>query len=328
MIFKKIPYEKVLYEWLNNKRKTIKKSTYIKYLYIIETHIISVLGSIDFKKLKSNDIISFLGKEDINTLANSTKTSILLILKSSIKYDLDMKYRKSFDALDIKYKKEKNEITYFTIKEQEIIEDYIKSNMNIRNLSILVALYTGVRIGELCALKGTDIDFINNTISINKTVQRIKNTDGTSKTKLVIDIPKTKSSIRVIPVSEYIIEFLKKYIDNENNYIFTGSDKPKDPRTVGRYFERLLEKLNIKQINFHSLRHTFATRLREQKVDIKVISQLLGHSNWKTTQEIYVHATFDSIKQSVCDLCSSLISKCSQKEYVLRTFLLTFIHFI
>ena len=313
MIFKKITYEKVLYEWLNVKKRIVKESTYIKYLYIIETHIISVLGSIDFKKLKSNDITFFLSKEEINILSSSTKTYILLILKSSIKYGVDMKYRKSFDTLDIRYKKEKNEITYFTIKEQQVIEDYIKSNMNLRNLPILVALYTGVRIGELCALKGTDIDFINNTISVNRTVQRIKNTDGTSKTKLVVDIPKTKSSIRVIPVSEYIIKLLKKYIKDENNFIFTGNDKPKDPRAIEKYFERLLEKLNIRQINFHSLRHTYATRLREQKVDIKVISKLLGHSDWKTTQEIYVHATFDSIKQSVCDLCNSLIQKCSQK---------------
>ena len=171
--------------------------------------------------------------------------------------------------------------------------------MNIRNLAVLFSLYTGVRIGELCALKGTDIDFINNTISIDKTVLRVKNPEGKPKTKLIIGKPKTKTSIRVIPAPSFIINQLKKYIKDKNDFIFTGNDKPKDPRTLEKYFSELLDRLNIKQINFHSLRHTFATRLREQKVDIKVISELLGHSSWKFTQDIYVHASFESKKNSI-----------------------------
>ena len=299
MIFKRITFENVLYEWLESRKESIKESSFNKYMFSIKKYLVPYLGDYEFRKLKEKNIFEFYEQEEINKLGNSTKNILLIIIQSSISYGVEKKYKKSLLDLDIKFQKKKNEITYFTKKEQDIIEEYINNNMNIRNLSILFSLYTGVRIGELCALKGTDIDFINNTVSINKTVQRVINADGETKTKLIIGIPKTKTSIRVIPVPEFVIKHLKKYIKDKDNFIFTGSDKPKDPRTLEKYFSELLDRLNIKQNNFHSLRHTFATRLREQKVDIKVISELLGHSSWKFTQDIYVHASFESKKHSV-----------------------------
>ncbi len=184
--------------------------------------------------------------------------------------------------------------------------------MNLRNLCILTALYTGIRIGELCALKYSDIDVINNTISINKSVQRIKDINSNeNKTKLVIDKPKTNSSIRVIPIPKFIVNLLMNDITNINNFIFTNSNKPKDPRSVEKYFSNLLDKLNIKHLKFHSLRHTFATRLREKKVDIKVISELLGHSDWKLTQDIYIHASFEYKKESIKELANIWTQNCS-----------------
>ena len=304
MILKKKTYTDVLYEWLNS--KCIKESSYNRYLWNINNYIIPNIGNINFKKLKLNDIYNLFN--NIKNLKDSTKNVILIIIKSSIKYGINNKYRKNFETIDIKLQRIKNEVTYFTIKEQQIIESYIKNNMNIRNLMILVDLYTGIRIGELCSLKGEDIDFINNTISINKTVQRLNNKEGNTKTILIISKPKTKNSNRIIPVPEFIIKLLKKYNLDNNNYIFTNSNKPKDPRTVEKYFSSLLNKLNIKKLNFHSLRHSYATRLREQKVDIKVISELLGHSDWKITQDIYIHTSLDSKIKSVKGL-NSLTTK-------------------
>ena len=302
-MFRKIYFKNVLYEWLEIKKKDVKESTYNKYLYRIEKYIIPIIGDIEFKKLSSKDIDNFFNNDRINMLSNSTKSNLLILINTGIYYGVGMKYRKSFNnEIDLKFKRKKNEITYFTVKEQEILENHINSNMNIRNLSILVSLYTGIRIGELCALKGTDIDFINNTISINKSVQRVNNKDGNSKTKLVIGKPKTKSSIRVIPVPEFVINLIKQYVEDKNNYIFTGTNRPKDPRTLEKYFTNLLKRLDIKPLKFHALRHTYSTRLREQKVDIKVISILLGHSNWKITQDIYVHVSLDCIRQSVNNL--------------------------
>ena len=182
----------------------------------------------------------------------------------------------------IQFKKNKNEITYFTKKEEELLVDYLTNNMNLRNLSILLGLFSGIRVGEICGLRWSDLDFINNTLSVNRTAQRIKNLDdeSSSKTKLVVDKPKTESSIRVVPLPEILVSILRKYKQENDCYVFTNNTIiPKDHRAVEKYFASVLKRVGIKELNFHSLRHTFATRLREQNVDIKVISELLGHSD-------------------------------------------------
>lgn len=305
MLFKKAKiksYSDVLYEWLESKKSDIKNSTYSKYLTTIETYIISLLGNINFKKIKNEDIRLFFENDRISILSDSLKSNLFIILKASIDYGVKKKYRKKLIVEKIQFKKNKNEITYFTKKEEELLVDYLTNNMNLRNLSILLGLFSGIRVGEICGLRWSDLDFINNTLSVNRTAQRIKNLDdeSSSKTKLVVDKPKTESSIRVIPLPEILVSILRKYKQENDCYVFTNNTIiPKDPRAVEKYFASVLKRVGIKELNFHSLRHTFATRLREQNVDIKVISELLGHSDWKITQSIYVHASLDYKRDSV-----------------------------
>lgn len=305
MLFKKAKiksYSDVLYEWLESKKSDIKNSTYSKYLTTIETYIISLLGNINFKKIKNEDIRLFFENDRISILSDSLKSNLFIILKASIDYGVKKKYRKKLIVEKIQFKKNKNEITYFTKKEEELLVDYLTNNMNLRNLSILLGLFLGIRVGEICGLRWSDLDFINNTLSVNRTAQRIKNLDdeSSSKTKLVVDKPKTESSIRVIPLPEILVSILRKYKQENDCYVFTNNTIiPKDPRAVEKYFASVLKRVGIKELNFHSLRHTFATRLREQNVDIKVISELLGHSDWKITQSIYVHASLDYKRDSV-----------------------------
>lgn len=293
-------FNDVLYEWLDYKKQDVKESTYFRYLYQIETNILPNIDDISFNKLSIKHIENLFNDDDINKFSSSTKNVILIILKSSINYGISRNYRKSFENIDIKFQKQNNKVSCFTKAEQKKIIDYINENMNLRNLLILVTLFTGLRIGEVCSLKGTDVDFINKIISVKRTVQRIKDTSNSkSKTKLVIDKPKTKNSERIIPVPDFIIKLLKEYITDKNNFIFTDSNIPKDPRAVEKYFANLLKKINIKNQSFHTLRHSYATRLMEEKVDIKVISELLGHADWKITESIYVHATLDYKKHLV-----------------------------
>ena len=188
------------------------------------------------------------------------------------------------------------------------------NNLNLRNLGILLSLYTGIRIGELCGLKWKDIDFRNKTLSINKTVQRIKNTEKNSllKTKLIVDIPKTEHSIRTIPLPDFLIPILDSFKTNNENFIFTNSLTPKDPRAFEKYFSSVLEKCQIRNLNFHALRHTFATRAREAGIDIKVLSEILGHSSYHITQEIYVHISVDFKRESI----DSLVDYLSTKKFV------------
>lgn len=313
MLNTKIYYKQVLEEWLINKKKTTKTTTFYKYQSVIEKNINPILGNIIFKKIKNEDILNFFENKNIISLSDSTKNLLLVIINSSIKYGVDKKYKKSFPVLKVKIKQPKARIVYLTKKEQNILEKYINDNLNLRNLAILMDLYTGLRIGELCALQWGDIDFINNTISITKTVQRIKNNDINSnvKTKLIITEPKTEYSVRTIPIPKFLIAILKQYRSNEDIYIFTKSNKPKDPRALEKYFKDLLLKCGIRDLVFHSLRHTYATRSREAGIDIKILSELLGHSSYKITLDIYVHTSLDFKKDSVKSLVKYLKPKSS-----------------
>lgn len=306
-----INYSQVLDEWLNDRKNQIKDSTYIKYLSIIEKNINPTLGNYNFRKLTVKNIYDFFNSNKMLEVSDSTKKIILIIIKSSINYGICKKYIKSFDKIEIKLKKPKHKVIYFTKREQEILNDYLRNNLDLRNLGILISLYTGIRIGELCGLKWKDIDFINETLSINKTVQRIKNIEKDSllKTKLVVDFPKTEHSIRTIPLPEFLIPILKSFKTIDENYIFTNSLKPKDPRAFEKYFCSILKKCEIRNLNFHALRHTFATRAREAGVDIKVLSEILGHSSYRITQEIYVHISVDFKKDSMNSLINYLTSE-------------------
>ncbi len=297
-------YSDVLYKWLSSKKNHIKESTYSRYLIIIESYIMNYLGNIYFKKLTTDDIKNFFNQDDISILSNSLKSNIYIIINSSIKFGIEMKYCKIKTIDKMVFKKNVNNVTFFTKKEEELLVEYLKNNMNLKNLLVLLGLFSGMRIGELCALKWSDIDFVNSTISVNRTVQRVKNIDNNSnsnsKTKLLIDKPKTESSIRKIPLPEIMMNFLNEYRKEEDCYIFTNDlERPKDPRAVEKYFAGLLNKIGINSLNFHSLRHTYATRLREDNVDIKIISELLGHSDWKITQSIYIHTTMEKKRSSI-----------------------------
>lgn len=299
-------YEFILDEWLNSKKKFIKSTTFYKYQYVIENNIKPYIGKIKFKKIDNENIKNLYKNDKIMNLSDSTKNLIYIIINSSLKFGVERKYRKSVPHLKIKLKQPKSRIVYLTKKEQSTLEKYIFDNLNLRNLAILVDLYTGLRLGELCALQWKDIDFINNTISVNKTVQRIKINNLKYKTKLTIDKPKTEHSMRIIPIPKFLISLLKNYYSNNNFYIFTNSTIPNDPRALEKYFKSLLKKCGIRNVVFHSLRHTYATRSREAGIDIKILSELLGHSTYKITLDIYVHTSLDFKKDSVNSLVKYL----------------------
>lgn len=309
-----LSYYELLLEWLNSRKKIIKDSSIDKYNSLIEVNIKPILGNVKYKKLKPEHIYNFFNNENIVNLSDSSKKLLYIVINSSINYGIERKYRKEFGTLNIKIKSPKTRIVYLTQKEQNILEEYLNNNLNLRNLSILFDLYTGLRIGELCALQWKDIDFINNTVTITKTVKRVKNEDDNlkTKTKLILDSPKTTNSTRTIPLPLFLVKILKKFKDNDEYFIFTNSYKIKDPRSLEKYFTNVLKKCNIKYQVFHSLRHTYATRSRESGMDIKILSELLGHSSYKVTLDIYVHTSIDFKHDSV----KSLVKYLKPKKFV------------
>ena len=163
--------------------------------------------------------------------------------------------------------------------------------------AILLCLFTGMRLGELWALKGSDIDCKNRTVTVNRTVQRISATGHISKTILMETSPKSESSKRTIPLTDPVLERLRK-LEGDKPYIF-GEDKPLDPRTMQQRFKRLLKEAGVDDRNFHTLRHVFATNCIENGMDVKALSEILGHADVKITLNRYVHPTMDTKRQQL-----------------------------
>lgn len=281
-------------EWLEQKKYQVKKSTYSRYLYITKKHIQNEIGNIKLKNITPHMIEKYIKTkqetENILTkkpLSSKTIRDIVVILKQIIK-------KEHIDINLTTPKLLKKKVQVLDIKSQAKLEEYLKNNINNRNIGILLCLYTGIRLGEICALKWSDIDLLNNIIYINHTIIRIKNLDTLSnnKTTVIIDEPKTLNSKRLIPIPPILLKYIKKIKDkNEDNYFLTNNNQFIDTKTFYNHYKKILQKLSIDNYSFHTLRHTFATRCIEIGFDPKTLSEILGHSDIKTTLSLYVHPT-------------------------------------
>jgi len=302
MIKRKIKYEDYLYNWLMEKRNYVKESTYANYSNIIFTYIIPRLGKYNLNSLNHSIIQKFILCLYDNGSGLSIKTikDIMIVIKGSIrKAFFDKKIKVLFDLNFMYPKVLKDKKRYVLLEsEQNKIVKYALNNINNKNVGILLSLFHGVRIGEVCALKWSDFNFNTNVMHINKTLQRIY-IKGVCKndSKIIITNPKSKLSNRDIPISKDFIKILKKIKTNKEDYVLTGNDKYIEPRTYRIYFNNILKKLNINHFSFHSLRHTFATNCISLGMDYKTVSEILDHSNVNITFNLYVHPSISEKKK-------------------------------
>ena len=317
---KKILYKDWIYAWLLEKKEYIKESTYANYSNNIFNHIIPKLGNYYLNELNHKIIQDFLlelsknGRKDNNGgLAEKTIKDITIIIKGSIKKGINEDKIKHIE-LTFNYPKDNTEkkLYVLTKREQNRITNYVLKNINSRNIGLLISLYSGIRIGELCALRWEDVDFKKSCLTINKTIQRIYIKDKDKNiSKVIITTPKTKNANREIPINKDFLEILKKVKSDKKHYILTGNDKYIEPRTYRKYFNKVLDKLKIKHFNFHSLRHTFATNCISLGVDYKTVSELLGHANVNITLNLYVHPRYSQKKK-----CIDLVCKVFQEKVI------------
>jgi len=205
--------------------------------------------------------------------------------------------------------REKHNIEVLTKTDQKKIMNYIQEHFTFRNLGVYICLSAGMRIGEVCALTWEDIDTDNGIISVNRTIQRIYVIEnGTRRTELILDTPKTKNSIREIPISKDLLRILKpfKKIVNPLFFVLTNDVKPTEPRTYRSYYKNLMVALKMPNLKFHGLRHSFATRCIESNCDYKTVSVLLGHSNISTTLNLYVHPNMEQKKKVIEQMFKAL----------------------
>lgn len=294
--------------WKEDKRPYVKQSTFAAYMLILENHILPFFG--EYEELSEKTVQAFvLEKIDVGLSVKSIK-DILIVLKMVMKYGVKHEWMNYYEW-EIKYPTatSSKDIEVLTIANHKKILDYIQKNFTFRNLGIYVCLSTGLRIGEICALKWEDIDTNSGTINVQRTIERIYIIEGDKKhTELVMNTPKTKNSYREIPMSKELLTLIKplKKVVNGSFFVLTNEEVPTEPRTYRNYYKQLMDKLEIPKIKFHGLRHSFATRCIESNCDYKTVSVLLGHSNITTTLNLYVHPNMDQKKKCIAKMFKSL----------------------
>ena len=302
--------------WLEICSASCKNSTIMKYRNIVEIYLKPYLGEYSISKISSEDItkmckdLSSNGGRNKTGLAPKTIADTISVLRSIRLYAITENYPVNFEIKTLKYKKVEKPLRIFDQNEQKKLSDYLIQNQSMVHTGILFCLYTGIRIGELCALKWEDISFETCTVYIHKTMFRLQTKAEKKKTKIFISTPKSESSIRTIPLPEYIMNILSAYQKEPESYFLTGHKETFiEPRTIQYRFKKILQKCGIADANFHALRHTFATRCVEAGFDIKSLSEILGHSGVNITLNRYVHPSMELKRTNMNKLAEFLAVK-------------------
>lgn len=306
-----VSFSQAAREWLAELSGKRKYSTCIKYETVYRTHLAGIIGSCRL----SADMVQDLRKKIYDhlsgeELSESLQKSVICVANQVLAF-ANGHYMAGIPLLEhppVKAKKKRTET--FSRAEQAMLLDCIYGRTDTCMTAVLLCLYAGLRLGELCALRWEDIDFAGSTLTVNRTVQRIAVQDHMTKTVLLETGPKSESSKRTIPLTPELTESLSR-IRREQPYVF-GGDKPLDPRTMQYRFKRILKEAGIGDRTFHTLRHTFATNCVENGMDVKALSELLGHSDVKITLNRYVHPSMDSKRKQIGALSGFYGQICGQ----------------
>lgn len=282
-------------EWLRLRKAKVKESTYIKYDTALRKHIKPKLGGC-FPQGMTTGLIDDFAEELLfeEELAPKTVHDVLVVLHGVLTYTAASSAG-TFPAIEIHYPKpEKKEMRVLSREEQTQFVSFLLEDMDTCRFGILLALFTGVRIGELCALRWENISLKEQTIRIDATLQRLRDTSmaENARTRLVTGAPKSSTSYRTIPITDYTAELCRKMDPHSASaYVLTGTDRCMEPRTLQYRMEKYTRECGLDGVHFHTLRHTFATRAVEVGFEIKSLSEVLGHATTTITLDRYVHSS-------------------------------------
>lgn len=293
--------------WLADMRPRIRASTYASYQVILR-HLKCGLGQRPVASLEMEELQRFMDGLVVRGLAASTRAGILRMLKSSLEAARAAGLIQRNPAVGVKLgRMEKCEQQVLSRGEQGRLAAQAISE---GELSILLGLYLGLRVGEIAGLRWDDINWTENTLAVRRTAHRSACADAAGKTSLCVSEPKTFAARRRLPIPEFLMGMLReRYVQagNGEGFVFGKPGRLCDPRTLQRRLEKLKRRANLPDVHFHTLRHTFATRLLEMGVDVKTVSLLLGHSSVKITLEFYAHATWEHRRQAIDQLARLVV---------------------
>lgn len=299
-------------EWLAEKRNYVKESTYALYQYEVEKYLLPGLGHLSVAEINEQVLQeAVLNWQNRNggtgrVKKKSTTQNLIILLKQITKYAMKKEYIKQ-SKIDIRCAPQKSiQSSRKILEETEQLRliSAALADLTPETLGILLCINSGLRIGELCALKWSDVNTNEQVIHVTKTMQRIYLKDSSPRSYVVITSPKTESSVRDIPLSQKMCELIAEVADmNPQHYILTNSDQYIEPRTYRKHYDVFLNMQGIRHIKFHSLRHTFATKCIESGADYKVVSEILGHSTINTTLNMYVHPQMSQKRKCIESIC-------------------------
>lgn len=312
----KITFRQLTEEWMMVKKLQVKQSTYANYANLIEKHLLPELGALYVSALSTQCLEQFLQKklqsgrlDGKGGLSNKTVSDFRSLLKLILEYAKKAGY---FCPSDLNFSTPAGrfpKIQVLNKSDLEKLEKELFSKPLPLYFGILIALYGGLRIGEVCALQWKDFRFEDGTVNISKTIIRIRNTDeeARTKTKIIIEKPKTECSNRTIPLPDFLLSYFKDGRCEDNAYFITGTGNFMEPRVYLDNYKKILKKAGVSDYSFHALRHTFATRCVENDFDVKSLSEIMGHSSISITMQRYVHPSIEQKRMQMNKLWENSI---------------------
>lgn len=307
-------------KWLEHIQDNIKESTFAKYQSVLKNHIKSYFKGVAPSSL-SDEMISDFRRKLLreNGLSEKTVKDILIVLRSVLKY-MEKSAEGDIPHIEIVYPKPPNyEMRVLTREEQRRLEHYLCTDMDFCKFGIYLALYTGLRLGEIATLRWQDISRENRTLLVSSTMQRLPDPRQTCgrKTRVVITPPKSRAGVRVIPLSDELYELCRR-MDPEKPkaFVLTGNECYMEPRTLQYRFHTIAKACNLEKVHFHTLRHSFATRCVEVGFDVKSLSEILGHANSRITLDRYVHSSMELKREHMNKLTKPGKPDDPQSDYI------------
>lgn len=310
-------FSNIASEWFESIKLHTKTSTQNKYHNMLTNYILPEYGNQPFSTITYEFIeahCKFLlesGGKKGNGLSPKTVSDVLAIIRNISKFAIRKGIYVANDANAVQIRQDIKPMRVLNKAEQSQICEYILKKPEACSIGILVCMFTGLRIGEICALRWEDISFSDQSIYIHHTLQRIQMHRGHgAKTEVVVTTPKSSCSIRKIPLPDEILEILVLNKKASSGYVLTNDEyKFIEPRTMQNKFKKILKAVGIENANFHALRHTFATRCVELGFDVKSLSEILGHATVNITMNRYVHPTYEMKKKNMQKLSGLLAVK-------------------
>ena len=300
-------FEDVAKAWLESVKPRVKESTSVKYANLLESYVQPTIGAIPLNELTQERIeaqcleLLHTGGARKTGLSTKTVSSVLSIIRTALDFAVRNGKAVVCDAKSVKITQTAKELHILTKNEQEKLSEYLCANLTPVNLGILTCLCTGLRIGEICALRWEDISLSEQTIHVCRTMQRIQDLGSKErKTKVTVTTPKSPRSIRIIPIPDDLVKLMKIQPTFSVGYFLTGDEVGYiEPRTMQNRFKRVLRECGVPSVNFHCLRHTFATNCIGLGFDVKTLSEILGHASVNITMNRYVHPSMGLKKENM-----------------------------